>query len=752
MADTYRDMRETLPARAGSEAETLLRDFRRVRAASEALVAPLSPEDQMLQSMPDASPTKWHLAHTSWFFETFILEPYVLGYTPFAPAFRALFNSYYNAVGPQHRRDARGILSRPSLDEVMAYRAHVDECIALVIESADTDRLAELAPRLRLGLNHEEQHQELILTDILHAFAQSPLRPAYRSPLPRETTSPASLSFVEFDGGLVEIGHDGDGFAFDNESPRHRQWLSPFRLASRPVSNREWLEFMADRGYERPELWLSDGWSAVQSERWSSPLYWERREGEWLAMTLQGLAPLDLDAPVAHLSFYEADAFARWAGKRLPTEAEWERAAASVSLSGNFASSGHLRPMPDPAPATRGLRQMFGDVWEWTQSAYAPYPGFEPASGGFGEYNGKFMANQFVLRGGSCVTPAGHVRATYRNFFYPHQRWQFSGLRLAEDARRRRAPIALAPRTPEERFRRDAIEGLSVPQKSIPSKYFYDAEGSRLFDEICALAEYYVPAAEAPLLAAAAGDLARLPLVDGVLVELGSGSSIKTRVLLDALSWVSAYVPLDISHAHMEGAARALARDYPSLAIHPVPCDFTQRFELPPNLRGRPALVFFPGSTIGNFAAEDAVALLRSVRASIGGGWMLVGVDLVKDVPTLLSAYNDPKGVTAAFNLNLLARLNRELGAGIDIEAFRHNAVWNAEASRIEMHLVCTRPVSFEIAGRRFSLEANETIHTENSHKYTVPGFADLAAEAGWQVARSWIGEAPAYAMFLLQA
>lgn len=712
-----------------TEVDALLARYQNVRKRSETLAAPLSPEDQMLQSMPDTSPTKWHLGHTTWFFETFVLEPFVRGYAPFAPSFRTIFNSYYNGVGPQFPRAQRGLLSRPSLADVMAYRAHVDDCVRLVIEAADAERFAEIGPRIVLGLNHEEQHQELILTDILHAFSLNPELPAYAPDQFAETASaPASGEDQSFAGGFVSIGNDGRYFCFDNETPAHKVWLKPYRLATRPVSNREWLDFMADRGYERPELWLSDGWTHVQQERWRAPLYWEQSNGQWFSMTLGGFRPLDLDAPVSHISFYEADAYARWAGKRLPTEAEWEAAAREKNT----------------------LQQMFTGVWEWTQSAYAPYPGFEPASGAVGEYNGKFMVNQMVLRGGSVATAPGHTRASYRNFFYPHQRWQFSGLRLAEDAGRQTAPIALTPRTERERFRRDVIQGLSERRKTLPSKYFYDAEGSRLFDDICRLQEYYVPAAEAPLLEEAARDIAAMAKPDGVLVEFGSGSSVKTRVLLDRAEWLTAYVPLDISHEHMEKAADTLRASYPRLDVRPVACDFTRGVELPADFGDRPKLGFFPGSTLGNFLTQEAVGFLAQARRTLGQGQLLIGVDLVKDLPTMLTAYDDPKGVTAAFNKNLLARINRELDADIDLDAFGHHATWNAEASRIEMHLVCERPTSFSITGRRFAMEAGETIHTENSHKYTEESFAGIVTKAGWRIARSWIGDEPAYAMFLL--
>ncbi len=412
-----------------------------VRRQTEALAAPLSPEDQMVQSMPDASPAKWHRAHTTWFFETFLLTPFLPGWRPFDERWGFLFNSYYEAVGARYPRPHRGLLTRPSVEEVARYRAAVDAAMFDLLAGPAAGR-EDIAALVRLGINHEQQHQELLLTDILHAFSCNPLRPAWRPDGPSldEAPPPAPPAFIAFAGGLREIGHEGGGFAFDNEGPRHTVFLHPFRLANRPVSNGEWLDFIDDGGYRRPELWLSDGWAAVQAEAWQAPLYWRQDVGDGgrTTMTLAGVQRLDPAAPVCHVSFYEADAFARWAGKRLPGEAEWEFAASRVPVAGTFVDVGAperstLRPLPAGPAGSGKLRQLFGDVWEWTQSPYAPYPGFRPAEGAVGEYNGKFMCNQMVLRGGSCVTPGGHVRATYRNFFYPHQRWQFTGLRLAED-------------------------------------------------------------------------------------------------------------------------------------------------------------------------------------------------------------------------------------------------------------------------------------------------------------------------------
>jgi ergothioneine biosynthesis protein EgtB len=396
-------------------------EFGHVRQRSVHLAEPLSAEDCCAQSMPDASPVKWHLAHTTWFFETFILEAREQGFRPFHPAFRVLFNSYYNGVGAKHPRPQRGLLTRPALDEVLAYRADVDRRIGRLL-AADPDD-AGLAALVQLGLQHEQQHQELLLTDVKHLLAQSPLYPAYHASPLVDGVDPAPLAWIDFDGGLAEIGHDRRGFAFDNELPRHRQYLAPFALASRLASNADYLEFIEAGGYRDPELWLAEGWDKVCSGELRQPLYWVQQDGRWLEFTLHGLRPLDPARPVSHISLYEADAYARWRGARLPTEAEWEFAARDVAI-----ACGDLHPR---AAGATGLAQMFGECWQWTSSSYAPYPGFVPASGALGEYNGKFMVNQYVLRGSSCATPHGHARASYRNFFPAGARWQFTGIRLA---------------------------------------------------------------------------------------------------------------------------------------------------------------------------------------------------------------------------------------------------------------------------------------------------------------------------------
>jgi ergothioneine biosynthesis protein EgtB len=414
----------------------LLADYERVRRWSCTLVEPLSAEDQMVQSMPDASPTKWHLAHTTWFFETFLLSEYLPSYKPFNPEFRTVFNSYYKQVGKHPARDSRGTFSRPSLEKVWDFRRAVDEGVRELLES---DLRPEAAQLVELGLNHEQQHQELIVTDIKHAFWSQPLKPIYRSKKKERATSAengrrgaAARTWHEFPGGIVEIGHSGDGFAFDNESPRHELLLQPFKIASRLITNSEYLDFMNDGGYRRPELWLSDGWDTVCRLGWEAPLYWEREGDEWQVFTSSGTDTVVPDDPVCHVSYYEADAFARWAGARLPLEAEWELVAERVPVEGHFAES--LDFEPQMTASESGVSDLFGSVWEWTASPYTAYPRFRPAAGAVGEYNGKFMCNQFVLRGGSCATPQSHIRASYRNFFPPHARWQFMGIRLVADA------------------------------------------------------------------------------------------------------------------------------------------------------------------------------------------------------------------------------------------------------------------------------------------------------------------------------
>jgi ergothioneine biosynthesis protein EgtB len=423
----------------------LAKRYDEVRSTTLSLAAGLTEEDCVVQSMPDASPVKWHLAHTTWFFETFILERFEPDFQPFHPSFRVLFNSYYNGVGDKHPRPERGLVTRPGLAEIHAYRKQVDQRIQGFLDGAqpEPDALA----LLELGLHHEQQHQELILTDVKHLLSRNPLRPAYHPSWPLTQVAEREQGWIGFAGGLVQIGHAAAaGFAYDNETPRHQVFLRPYELAAYPVTYGEFLDFVEDGGYQQPEWWLSAGWDTVRQQGWQAPFYWEKIDGQWQTFTLHGMVRIDPDTPVCHISYFEADAFARWAahalpewrGARLPTEAEWECAAASQPESigeGNFMESRVLHTLRPPEPQQAGrLMQLFGDVWEWTASSYSPYPGFAPAPGAVGEYNGKFMCNQYVLRGGSCATPRSHIRASYRNFFPADARWQFSGLRLARDA------------------------------------------------------------------------------------------------------------------------------------------------------------------------------------------------------------------------------------------------------------------------------------------------------------------------------
>ena len=412
-----------------AETGSLASRYRRIRRQTEKLVEPLAPEDTVIQSMPDVSPSKWHLAHTSWLFERFVLGPKLPDYKEFHPRFHYLFNSYYYTAGDMHPRPERGLLSRPTLAEILAYRHHVDSHLLELIDKQDDDD--QLTFLIELGLNHEQQHQELILTDIKHVLSCNPLKPAYREMELERCPAPPALSYLQIPTGIVETGASGTGFRFDNETPRHTELLHGGGLANRLITNAEFREFIDDKGYRTPELWLSDGWATVEQQQWGHPLYWSADlETEF---TLHGEQVLDPNRPVCHVSLYEADAFARWAGARLPKEAEWESISAGVEVAGNLGSDNADHVMHPASCSGSGIQQMFGDAWEWTASAYAPYPGFKPLQGTLGEYDGKFMCNQQVLRGGSCVTPADHIRASYRNFFYPDSRWQFSGIRLARD-------------------------------------------------------------------------------------------------------------------------------------------------------------------------------------------------------------------------------------------------------------------------------------------------------------------------------
>ncbi|NJC42602.1 dimethylhistidine N-methyltransferase [Brevundimonas alba] len=713
---------------ASATRDSRLDEFRRVRSAMPALAKGLSAEDLAAQSMPDCSPGKWHLAHTSWFFEAMILgeEP---GYRPVDPRFQTLFNSYYEALGQRVERPERGLMTRPLLDEVLAYRREIDARMEAWLERVKPD--ARQAYLFTLGLHHDQQHQELFLMDLLNLMAKSPLDPAAYDEEPRRSPAGQPLGgMTRFEGGLVRIGHEGAGFAFDNEGPAHQQWLEPYGLDHDLVSNGDWLRFIEDGGYDRPELWLSDGWATVKAEGWTAPLYWRGGDGGWTVMTLAGRRPVDAAAPVRHVSFYEADAYARWSGRRLPTEAEWEHAARS-------------RP--------EVFSNAFGEVWQWTSSSYAPYRGFRPTDGTASEYNGKFMANQMVLRGSSWATPEGHGRVSYRNFFYPHQRWAFMGLRLAEDLPP--APARACTDGETARFRRDLVAGLGKSPKTASPKWFYDAEGSRLFEEITRLPEYYPTRQEAALLRRIAPAWAARFGAGAALVEFGSGASEKTRIVLDAAPDLAAYVPIDISADALNAAAARIAESYPALKVAPLVGDFQHLAALPEEIGGGRRIGFFPGSTLGNLEHREAEAFLRAARLQLGeGALFILGVDLVKSPEVLVAAYDDAAGVTAAFNRNLLVRANRELKAGFDVDSFVHRAVWNAADSRMEMHLEATRDMEVEIDGRTISFRKGETIHTENSRKFTEASVRGLAAASGWTVAAFETGPEPSVALALLEA
>ena len=413
----------------------LIEQFSQVRDFSTRLCRSLEPEDYVVQSMPDVSPTKWHLAHTSWFFEAFVVKVWMQRYRSEVPQYAYLFNSYYNAAGDMHRRDLRGLISRPTVAETYRFRESIDRCVIKLIEDADDALLTELEPVLTLGVHHEQQHQELLVTDIKHVFSENPLYPVFQlNATAPETGKIAPQHFVDFDEATVMIGHAGAGFSYDNEGPRHRALVPTFSLSNRLITNGEYLAFMEAGGYTRPEFWLSLGWTTVNEQRWKAPLYWVQRDDAWWNFTLSGFRPVNESEPVTHVSYFEADAYANWDGARLPTEFEWEHAASGVPIEGNFVDAQRFHPAPAvSANSENALLQMFGDTWEWTRSAYLPYPGYRAVPGALGEYNGKFMCNQMVLRGGSCATSRSHIRPTYRNFFQPEKRWQFTGIRLARD-------------------------------------------------------------------------------------------------------------------------------------------------------------------------------------------------------------------------------------------------------------------------------------------------------------------------------
>lgn len=738
---------ETSPMPAGAEIqskESPLARFRATRQMTEAIVAHLEPEDTVVQSMPDASPVKWHLAHTAWFFERFMLREFHNDYSPRNATYDYLFNSYYNTIGPQHCRPRRGQLSRPTLQEVFDYRHHVDENIQSLLESDPSPSLLDV---LEVGLQHEMQHQELIITDLKHALSSNPLLPA-----PFATSEEASEShglrkhsWHRFDAAVSSLGaNPGEEFRYDNEMPRHRVFVEPFEIAHRPVSNAEYLEFVSDGGYSRPELWLSLGWATVQDEQWRCPLYWFLKDGQWHQYTLhQGAATLRGDEPVCHLSYFEADAYARWAGARLPTEAEWEIAAADIPLDGVIGDELRFHPSAmspyEPYPT-----RYFGDVWEWTSSSYSPYPGFQPPPGALGEYNGKFMCNQYVLRGGSCATPRPHARLTYRNFFHPDARWQFAGLRLARSVRTPSDKAAVLHESDEmnhhspadDTMATECIRALSELPPRLPTKYLYDAKGSALFERITELPEYTLTRDELNIYDSAMEEIAGAIGEKAWIIEPGSGDGRKTRNLLRSLLYPVGYTPIEISEQALKESVDALRTEFPKLKIESVLGDFSDDLQLP-RVRAEKRVVFFPGSTIGNFDEHAAQRLLRRFARWVGpGGGLLIGVDLVKPKADMLAAYSDSQGVTAEFNLNLLDRLNREADANFDRSHWSHRAEWNSARSRMESYLVSEKDQRVRIAETSFWFGKDETIRTEISVKYTPESLERLAsmfvAEQWW--------------------
>ena len=712
------------PLRASPIIEQDAAVYRRVRSQSRRLAEGLTAEDLAVQSMPEASPGKWHLGHASWFFETMILARRP-DYVPIDERLNRLFNSYYEALGERVDRAERGLMTRPSLDQVMAYREEVDRRMEARLAQGLEDGLERYL--FELGLNHEQQHQELFLMDMLNLMARSPLDPAAYAVEPRRgAIQPRKGGWVSFESGLVQIGAGDQGFAFDNERPAHQVWLEPFSLAADLTTNADWIEFIDDGGYQRAEFWLADGWARAKAESWIAPLYWREEKPGWSTMSLSGRRPVEPAVPVRHVSFYEADAFARWSGRRLPTEAEWEHAA---------------RVVPE------AFSNLAGEVWQWTASAYSPYPGFQPTEGTAAEYNGKFMANQMVLRGGAFATPEGHARLSYRNFYYPHQRWMFGGVRLAADGAR------IEEEGAHEAFRQDMIAGLSRRVKALPPKWFYDAEGSRLFEEITRLPEYYPTRQEAALLRRVAPEWASRFGPNAVLVELGSGASEKTRIVLDAAPGLAIYAPIDISPTALNEAAQRIRADYPRLKVLPVVGDFEHLAPPPAEAGPGRRIGFFPGSTIGNLTPEAAVALLRSAREVLGDDSLFIlGVDLVKSSEILVAAYDDAQGVTAAFNRTLLVRANRELGMDFEPEAFAHVALWNPEHSRMEMHLKATRPMTVHLGKLAFRFNAGETVHTESSRKFDQASVKALAQAAGWRLEAFEVSPDPAVGLALLAA
>lgn len=744
---------------ASKSAVAALDRFTRVRRRTEALAAPLSPEDQQVQSQPDCSPTKWHRAHTTWFFEEFVLSR-LEDYEPFDERFRFLFNSYYEAVGSRQPRPRRGMITRPSVEEIADYRRHVDQAVTEAVTSGlvDDDVAAEL---LELGGHHEEQHQELLLMDLKHLLSTNPYFPAYQPAVERTRSlessawarSTADITWTRHDGGLVDIGHEGPGFHYDNEGPRHRAYLAPFEIADRLVTCGQWLDFMEAGGYSNHEYWHMEGWLTVQNEGWRAPDYWVERDNGWHVFTLEGLQPVNELDPVVHVSWFEAEAFARWAGCRLPTEAEWETAARDHGAADQRLGD-ELHPRYRPEHAVDGPSQWIGEVWQWTSSPYVPYPGFVPAAGAVGEYNGKFMVNQYVLRGGACVTPLQHSRPTYRNFFPAGARWAFAGLRLARDvAPEPTIDVHLAADEWAQHLADETREGLQATPPVIPPVWFYDDYGSELFDRITRLPEYYPTEAERTILAQHGHEIAALTDAR-LLVELGSGTSDKTRTLINALhehGTLESILPMDCSEATLRESVQQLTQERPGLSVAGLVGDFTAHLNHLPG--GSHRLIAFLGSTIGNFEPQQRAAFLTELGQSLSeGDFFLLGTDLVKPASRLEAAYNDAAGVTAAFNLNALAVMNRELGADFDPSAFEHRAVWVEEHSRIEMRLIARGDHHItvtEFDGLELHMKDGEWVRTEVSTKFTVPQIREELTLAGLTPVAVWTDPAGDFALTL---
>lgn len=699
-------------AEPGASRAALYDRFASVRTRSLALTADLAAEDQCVQSMPDASPTKWHLAHTSWFFEAVVLAPHAPGYAPFELRWNPLFNSYYESLGARYPRPQRGLLTRPLLASVHRYRAHVDAAVEVFINTADDHAWAGAQPLLELGLQHEQQHQELMLTDLLHAFSCNPLLPAYRSPEPpalRLAAATPPVNWIAGPAGPVRVGHAGDGFAFDNETPRHTVWLQPYRIADRLVTCGEFAEFIADGGYRTPSLWLSDGWAQAQAEDWQAPLYW--------------IAPGD-----------PARALGAVAGVRAGRRAAAGRGGAGHAP--QLLRSGGLRGMGRRAAAD-GIRMGGGERPARPGAAHRPRLAVDP------------LVVRCVSRLPALAGARGRVQRQV------HGGADGAARRQPGDAARARAghlPELLSAggalaiqraaagegRSMTSDFGRDFLAGLAARPRSISPKYFYDAEGSRLFDRICELPEYYPTRTELGILERCVGEMAELAGAGAEIVEFGAGSLRKVRLLLQAFEAPARYVPIDISGEHLRDAAAILRREFPRLAVQPEVADYTQPLALPAWPGGGRRIGFFPGSTIGNFTPEEALHFLEGAARMLRGGALILGADLVKDPQVLHAAYNDAEGVTAAFNLNLLERANRELGANFQAARFAHYAFYNAPLQRIEMHLVSRERQSVTLCGERFFLEEGETLHTENSCKFTIAGLRELATRAGFRPGPVW--------------